>query len=40
MDAFGIRAILPRPKGQGLPRIQIKRIKLIIDMLARGEKFH
>jgi hypothetical protein len=23
MDAFGIRAILPRPKGQGLPRIQI-----------------
>jgi hypothetical protein len=25
MDAFGIRAILPRPKGQRLPRVQIKR---------------
>lgn len=43
MDAFGIRAILPRPKGQGLPRIQIKadldagRLKLVLpNYLSEG----
>jgi hypothetical protein len=40
MDAFGIRAIVPRPEGRGLPRIQINScVELSTDPCAHKRRY-